>query len=260
MADSRTFTCFAKFPLEIRNMIWEEAANLPRNLDIWTQMTGTATYGNRYADPPEMEEYKTFRFTTRQPVPGFLLATKESRAATRKYFELSFGNYIELDGFSLAIKPEILRNFETDRICPMGPYTEDSAIDMWCANPPLSCAVNVYQNTMQADPLNKLFYFADGFHKEILLYYCEEGVNISGSFDFVDISQDQATTREWKALENANEILKRTFENGVMERQKLIKHKHDKDGKAPRTEAELDLGWEFPKIRFVALVANSVRH
>lgn len=34
MAQERTFICFPNLPVEIRNLIWKEAANLPRNLDI----------------------------------------------------------------------------------------------------------------------------------------------------------------------------------------------------------------------------------
>lgn len=88
-ATATTFHSFSKLPLEIRNLIWEIAANLPRNLDIWAIKTGDVTYLEGDGDKVKIE---TFRYTTRQPIPGFLLANKESRQATSfsQYFGIAY--------------------------------------------------------------------------------------------------------------------------------------------------------------------------
>lgn len=263
MADSRTFTCFPKLPLEIRIKIWEEAANLPRNLDIWAHTTGKATSFRRSnRDREVVDEYTMFKFTTRQPVPGVLLASKESRAASRKFFHLSFGSDLDYgSGLEVITHPEILRNFEADRICPMGPYTEDSSTWMWCAEPPPSCAVNIYHtSTMRPDPLDQLLFQANGFHDEILLYYCEKLVKISGPFDFVDISDGYATFRAWKALSEAKDRLTRTFDAGVVRPMADIVRRHEEEDLEPPTEEEIDIGWDMPEIKFVALVVQGVRY
>jgi hypothetical protein len=109
-------------------MIWEAAANLPRYLDIWARPTGEAFYVDE--EDQTVEKVKTFRFTTRQSIPGFLLATRESKAATRKFFHLSSGISHDYSNPKMSIRPEILRNFNADRICPMGPYTEEADTEM----------------------------------------------------------------------------------------------------------------------------------
>lgn len=90
----RAFACFPRLPLEIRNMIWVEAANHPRNLDIWAQPTGNMVYWDLDINNQRVvKTHDTFRFKTRQPIPELLTATKESRAATKDYFQVSFGIY-----------------------------------------------------------------------------------------------------------------------------------------------------------------------
>ena len=263
MAELRTFTCFPTLPLEIRNMIWKEAANLPRNLDIWTHPTGVTSYRDmEYGDDRlEWKKYRTFRYTTRQPVPGVLIATKESRAAAREFFDMSFGIYIDWGGgVKITTNPEILRNFQADRICPMGPYSEEASGYLWSAEPSPSCAVNLYRTPKgDPDPLSKLLFYADGFHEEILLYYCEETVAINGSFDFLELSEEQASYLEWQALLEARRMLQEDFDSETGLSIEEAKLRHEEQSLGPPTQENLDLGWVFPRIKFMALVVNGIR-
>jgi hypothetical protein len=239
-------------------MIWKAAANLPRNLDIWARPTGTTSYRN---DDLEWEEFKTFRYTTRQPVPGVLLATKESRAASREFFHMNFGENIDWGGgFKIDMNCEIMRNFEADRLCPMGPFTEYASSYFWGALPPPSCAVNLYRaSTDEPDPLEKLMFYADGFHDEILFYYCEKLIPINGPFDFIELSEEQAFYREWKTFLEAKERLQQQFDYWVERRRDDIKRKHERMDLGPPTEDDLNLGWICPHFKCVALIVNGVR-
>jgi len=263
MAELRTFTCFPELPLEIRNMVWKEAANLPRNLDIWARPTGVTCYRDmEYWDERlEWKEYRTFRFTTRQPVPGVLVATKESRAATRQFFDMCFGSCIDWGGgVKITTNPEILRNFQADRICPMGPYSTEASDYLWGSEPPPSCAVNLYRTSKDdPDPLSKLLFYADGFHEEILLYYCEETVAINGPFDFLELSEEQSSHLEWQALLEARRMLQEHFDSETELCIEEAKLSHEEQGLGPPTEEVLDFGWVFPTTKFVALVVNGIR-
>jgi hypothetical protein len=106
--------------------------------------------------------------------------------------------------------------------------------------------------------LNKLLVWADGFHEEILLYYCEEIIAVNGPFEFIDISEDQAFYREWKPLLEAGQTLQLYFDTKGEGRRVDIKKSLEKKGLKPPTEDELDFGWDFPVIRTVALVVNGV--
>ena len=239
-------------------MIWKEAANLPRNLDIWARPTGKISYRN---DDLEWEHFRTFRFTTRRPVPGVLLATKELRAASKEFFRMSFGENMHWgSGGKIIMHHEILRNFEADRLCPMGPFTEEASNWFWGAVPPPSCAVNLYRASMsEPDPLHSLLFEADCFHDEILFYYCEKLIPINGPFDFIELSEEQAFYREWKAFLEARGRLQGKFDLEVRQRQREITRRHKRQGLKPPTKDELDLGWVCPEFKCVALIVDGVR-
>jgi len=260
MAVSRMFTCFPRLPLEIRNMIWEEAANLPRNLDIWTIPTGNASYSeeDEYGSLVR-KEFSFYQYKTRQPHPGVLLATKESRAATHKHFQWS----LQMDAreapvdFTITTYPNVLRNFKADRICPMGRYTEDSALNLWCDEAPPSCAVNIYQSEIHTE---KLLFWANNLHEEILLYYCEGVVNISGPFEFVDLFEEEEASSEWEALSKEKQELEDQLQHEIAWKQNRLKKMNKEKGMEPPTVAELnECASYFPKIRLVSLVVDGVR-
>jgi len=212
-------------------------------------------------DRLEWKEYRTFKYTTRQPVPGVLIATKESRAATREFFDMSFGSYIDWSGgVKITTYPEILRNFKADRICPMGPYSSEASGYLWSAETPPSCAVNLYRTSKDdPDPLVELLFYADGFHDEILLYYCEETVAINGPFDFLELSEERASYLEWQALLEARRMLQEQFDSETERSVEKAKLSHEEQGLGPPTQEDLNFSWVFPRIKFVALVVNGIR-
>jgi hypothetical protein len=263
MAELRTFTCFPELPLEIRNLVWKKAANFPRNLDIWARPTGVTRYRDmKYGDDRlEWKEYRTFRYTTRQPVPGVLIATRESRAATREFFDMSFGSYVDWGGgVKITTNPEILRNFQADRICPMGPYSGEASGHLWSAETPPSCAVNLYRTSKDdLNPVDELLFYADDYHEEILLYYCEETVAINGPFDFLELTEEQASYLEWQALLEARRMLQEYFDSETELWIEEAKLSHEEQGLGPPTHEDLNIGWVVPRIKFVALVVDGIR-
>ncbi|KUJ21376.1 uncharacterized protein LY89DRAFT_770729 [Mollisia scopiformis] len=136
LPNSRAFTLFPQLPVELRRAIWEHAANLPRNLDVWALWGGP-----RYILDTRDEK---FELATRQPIPGVLLASKKSREATQKYFELGYG--VEIKGRlggKVVIPPKVPRNLSADTICPMGIYTASSQEALWRDHPTACWAINV---------------------------------------------------------------------------------------------------------------------
>lgn len=89
MGTAKAFIAFPKLPLEPHNSIWEFAANLPCNLDIWAPATGVITYSELDLN---IESHNTYQFVTTQPPPGILLASKRSREIDLRYYKLCFGS------------------------------------------------------------------------------------------------------------------------------------------------------------------------
>lgn len=190
----------------------EYAANLPRNLDIWATKTATIRVKPEFSDGFTVTPFK---FTTKQPPPGILLASKESRAIGLESYYLRFGIFdLEMahpeshritpnhnpDTLNLDVPPTIWRNFYADRVCLMGPYEEDAHLSMRRAYGPPSCVVSLYVKPSDLHlpgPLDKIPDYADEFHEEILLYYCEQETSILRSFDFIHLPEDLAETKEW---------------------------------------------------------------
>lgn len=110
-----TFTRFSSLPVEVRYMIWEQVAQVPRNLDIWAEPVGEITWiHNR----PLSQQWKFL--TTRRP-PAILHTNRESRIAGLKHYHLEFAMGEDRDGCTfLSGEPRIYLNPILDRICPMG--------------------------------------------------------------------------------------------------------------------------------------------
>ena len=174
---------------------------------------------------------------------------------------MSFGEDIDWGGaVKIILHHEILRDFEADRLCPMGPFSEDASTYFWGRMPPPSCAVNLYRSsTHEPDPVDQLLFIAEGFHDEILFYYCEKLAPINGPFDFVELSEEQAFYRELKAFLEEKERLQRKFDCEVKQGQKYIVRKHEENELEPPTENDLRIGWVCPKFRCVTLIVNGLR-
>jgi hypothetical protein len=92
------------------------------------------------------------------------------------------------------------------------------------------------------------------------MYYCGNIVNLCGPFDFISISEDKATAREWKALNEAKFLLQRKLDIRVAQSRDVIKTRACRFGLAALpTEAELQIDIELPAIKFVALFINGIR-
>ncbi|KAH7348642.1 hypothetical protein BKA65DRAFT_501028 [Rhexocercosporidium sp. MPI-PUGE-AT-0058] len=116
-----TFTCFPKLPAELRNMIWEHASNLPRNLDIWARRIRSLSYRWSVGDDPV--KYQPFKFYTKQPVPSILQTNRESRAIGHLHYHLSFETWFQCDdGLAVTTPARVYSNFAMDQIFPMGKY------------------------------------------------------------------------------------------------------------------------------------------
>jgi hypothetical protein len=207
--------------------------------------------------------YLQYQFITKQPPPGILLACKEARAIGLQYYFLSFDiDYDPGIGFKATTPARIWRNFEADRICPMGTYQEEAHSEMWCAIPPPSCAINLYvkpSNRHLPGPIDSLLFCAEGFHEEVLLYHCEEELWNIRSLEFADLTEDKAKPKEWQAFTEAKEkLLKELKAWEDNEKIRIKKWHQDKGEKVPE---DPKTGWEdgFPEFKLVAIVVNGVR-
>lgn len=116
-----SFHLFAALPSEIRLRIWELAASVPRNVDIWVHPLQNDNYeefsiltGDR-ASPP----FRPFRWRSNTPVPDVLHACQESRAAALRMYHLDFGYEEEFKHFTYSTLPKIYINPDADRVCIM---------------------------------------------------------------------------------------------------------------------------------------------
>jgi hypothetical protein len=248
-ATERIFTCFPNLPLEIRQLIWEYCSNLPRNLDIWNEEVGDVSYHWRLDGHQEVN-WQPFKFFTTQSLPGVFLASKESHAIAVKYYHMSFFTTFHRGTLQKHTNPPtILTNFSADRICPMGVFEMDPALEICYAGTPSSCAVNVYMSPglqPQQDPLMPVVFCDDGFHQEILLYYCEELNPRPGDFEFIDITEATSPAAAWKVLNECRQKL-----NNVMDKWERFEEE--------RLEIMNVKLKERPRIRFVAIIVNGVR-
>jgi hypothetical protein len=261
MAD-RTFTRFPKLPLELRNMIWEFTANVPRNIDVWAPIIEDMSF--HWKEDDDHMVFKPFRFCTSRPVPSILHVNKESRAIALRFYQLSFDTHVEPGGYYLKITypATIYLNFDVDRICPMGPYQEDAFMNLWYPKQPPICAVNIHDDTSSPDDpqtfLSVLPTLDGTVPEEIFLYYCEKFFTNAGSFEFVDLTADMAAQpRHWELLNLARDfILKRCEKQQKFEKEEIRKSYQEKGEEAPK---DPDTGFVTPRIQFMALVVDGVR-
>ncbi|PVH82504.1 hypothetical protein DL98DRAFT_619824 [Cadophora sp. DSE1049] len=141
-----SFTCFLKLPPELRTMIWEAAANQPRNVDIWARDDEPCEEW-RLKENLDTMEYTPFKFWTTQPVPGILHASSESRQIGLKFYQLSFGIKRWPEEMPGSKAPRIYRNFAADRICPMEELRPAPHLELFCSSehPLASCAFNLHR-------------------------------------------------------------------------------------------------------------------
>jgi hypothetical protein len=130
-SSSQTFTCFPKLPFEIRHSIWEFAAFLPRNIDIWAKTLPES-------EPDELGRDQRVRFLTTQPPPAILSVNSEAHTIGLRYYQLEFHRvifcglypgrpvpYLSSRSILMATtEAKIYINYISDRICPMGPFDE----------------------------------------------------------------------------------------------------------------------------------------
>ncbi|TVY37125.1 hypothetical protein LOCC1_G006916 [Lachnellula occidentalis] len=253
MAD-RTFTCFPKLPLELRNMIWDCAANLPRNLDIWAPTIGNemVILWNQADGPINFTPYK---FCSTRPVPGILHANQESRTTALGFYELSFHTKIDVtDHIKIVTSNRIYCNPEADQICPMGPYGYEAISDIWYSGETGACAFNIHESWRK--PMyseESLIDMLGGFtcREEILLYYCKELFPSAGLFEFVELNQVQATPEAWDLLDDVR--------NRILQCQEDFR-KLGKEGQREGEEDPEDCDTcYFPSVKLVALVVDGVQ-
>lgn len=114
-------------------------------------------------------------------------------------------------------------------------------------------------------PLDKLLFYANEFHEEILLYYCKVETTQLGCFYFIDVSEETSSPEEWKALIAGRDELLDDIKRWNAHIRQNIKAKHEELGiEPPQNDEETSFGAvvddeEIPDIRLVALVINGVR-
>ncbi|KAH9219227.1 hypothetical protein DL95DRAFT_405149 [Leptodontidium sp. 2 PMI_412] len=98
------FLLFPKLPLELRNLVWADAASEPRYVDIHSSIVNS-------------------RFFSTSHVPALLHANAESRAVGLKHYKATFGfaarSSEEEEVSGCALEPRIYVNWAADTICVM---------------------------------------------------------------------------------------------------------------------------------------------
>ncbi|CZR67218.1 uncharacterized protein PAC_17117 [Phialocephala subalpina] len=246
----KMFTCFPKLPLEIRNMIWAEAAKVPRNVDVWSPTFGTMTLTSDTSD--ERVVVTPYRFISKQTPPGILHTNQESRAISLKHFHLAFGNDFDGEGLGFSFEPTIMCG-KDDRICPMGPYTETSQVELFICNTPSSYALNVWHQRNSPSPIEDFSYVME-FPMEILLYYHKKP--IKGRFEFVDILDLKAECSElaWRLLVDGRSRIRKHHERVATQWEANRRVGYDREGKEASKNIELPEKLICPEIKLVKVV------
>ncbi|KAF8859039.1 hypothetical protein BDZ45DRAFT_742853 [Acephala macrosclerotiorum] len=252
---AREFTGFSKLPLELRNMIWEEAAKVPRNVDVWSPTFGSMTL--RADGSGEQVVVKPYRFISKQSPPSILHTNQESRVIALKFIHLDFGNDFDGDGlgFALIFEPTIMC-YKDDRICPMGPYTETAMMDLFICNRPLSYALNVFHKATSPSPIES-FSYAVEFPQEILLYYHTK--DVKGSFEFVDIPEAGFPKLHWRVLVDGKARILEHHKQVVASYIARCQAEYEDKGEKAPERIELPERLICPEVKLVKVVVNGAR-
>ncbi|KAL2069988.1 hypothetical protein VTL71DRAFT_14668 [Oculimacula yallundae] len=107
------FTCLPRLPAELRLKVWDFAAFLPRDLDIWVKSFAEVS-------APGITNIKTFNFFSSHPTPPILHASHEARMVGLKHYQLRFDVEFMQKPLRIASPPQIYLNLWSDRVCFLG--------------------------------------------------------------------------------------------------------------------------------------------
>lgn len=117
------FTCFSKLPIELRYKIWEEAASIPRIVELHSR---SIVY---YQGPAILRVVELIRSTT--PIPAMLQTDRESRTQAMKHYKLSFclpGNDTQRIYINFTVNTVLInfwRPYHSDYQCIIGLLPEE---------------------------------------------------------------------------------------------------------------------------------------
>jgi hypothetical protein len=237
-------------------MIWKLVANMPRNIDVACLLGEVVTFAeDGHSDVTD--KHHQYQYTSTQPAPRILLVNRESRAVGLKSYALSFGSRVQVDVSTkiiFAAPANIWRNFNQDRICPMGDFSEDAALEFWWEDQSSCFALNAYRaRGGNPSPLDLFIEWADVFLEDldIFLYYDEEDKKTyPGRFEFVEMTEPNGPDREWEFLNQSQERLLEKFKPTASSSIHIRKG-HNRDIKIPAD-------WS-PKITLVKLVLEGTQ-
>ncbi|KAE9370106.1 hypothetical protein N431DRAFT_546073 [Stipitochalara longipes BDJ] len=116
---ARSFTCFPRLPLELRQLIWKHVSFQRRDVDITASFLSHTLAIDSEADFPE-----EFHYISVCPPPAILSVNREARSEGLRWYILDFGapsikfpSTSTLSFFEREVKPHIYINWNIDRIC-----------------------------------------------------------------------------------------------------------------------------------------------
>ncbi|KAF8859700.1 hypothetical protein BDZ45DRAFT_349315 [Acephala macrosclerotiorum] len=215
-----SFTCFSLLPYDIRACIWRFAALQPRNLDIWPIWPiwpiklGRFNYIKNIMGEP-MHSNPVWRYVTTRPPPAILHASQESRAIGLQYYHPrpeSSSSYDERHELKINLPARIYFNLCSDCICLMvalGPVGEEAFPADWSTHrvwdrfeaqvfnlPRTTVALNIRTCFRSGVYTDEEFLSRLDKQKEVLLYYCDNGIvdgvlrsQPSASVEFVELDE-----------------------------------------------------------------------
>jgi len=207
-----TFTCFSKFPMELRLKIWNYASFQTRNIDVWVGLVSFA----ELSDNAHVEHTPHYFYST-VGNPAILHTCRESRAEGLKFYKLSLGadlicQWPRLPPFNIWSPPRIYINWEADRLCIMEPENHDfrSAYADLCRQAEKNHLVYIAFNTKPRTPDFSTIHEFLGFYfysiwdlEEIVLFESNDRpTTVTATLDFKDI--DEPSSASSRMLEARN--------------------------------------------------------
>lgn len=256
-ATQRVFTRFSKLADELKLMIWKEAANLPRYVDMWT----LPTFLHHHPTGP----CRGWRYRSLTRVPGVLHACAMSRKEALKHYVLIGDVWSCKHRHRYYVRNMMYINWGVDTICPTelwAGWYADLTIPRLLFNYPLlrKIAINCVEyrdwfGQLPQDATDIMFYIvgppldANDFD----FYYGKE----TFSLELIDFIPDKSESRLQSLFdETRNSLLGARWEDWPFRGSNI--YPDNLDGDIEKVMIKRDKAHPSPNIKFKRVLINGV--
>lgn len=117
-AKTKTFHLFSKLPVELRALVVKEACWVPRNVPLWIKNKGRVVLDQHPNSPPR-GPLRPYSYHTSSSPPKILQVNQEFRKEALRWYDLTFGIDMSVDGISYIRLPKVYINWKVDCLCLM---------------------------------------------------------------------------------------------------------------------------------------------